>query len=340
MQAEPENAIAGVCRQVTIEGPAKYVVAGRVVDVQSSGTAVPAAAALVASLQATLYSELYCGTPHGVALPASAAVGDLVDTLSRANTTVARLETGWFIQGAADPTSGRAVATNGRQTRPLEPGHFVAQVPGAPAVHGMPILIHVPRESIVLQPGFYFALGQAASEPEAAGCLVRIYFNIEPDGAATLVEKTTLTLNALQIPFQLKVAHTRAYFQRRDPAVLFIEKRFFRFVRAALSQVVPALRPFVRAGVPLFTRRLDEGVALAEDPENGESFGMHRSRLVAEGLGEAFARGAPAVEAVEARFRREGLDPTRPHLARRSRDIYADDSSVWPSGELLTAAAS
>jgi hypothetical protein len=67
---------------------------------------------------------------------------------------------------------------------------------------------------------------------------------------------------------------------------------------------------------PLFALRLAPGVSLAEDPGNGESFGMHRCRLAAQGVWAAWRdgmRGADArLSAVETAFAQAGVDPARP----------------------------
>jgi hypothetical protein len=62
-----------------------------------------------------------------------------------------------------------------------------------------------------------------------------------------------------------------------------------------------------------------EGVGAADDPGNGESFGMHRCRLLAEGLVEAYRSniaGTDArIKAVQARFSQNGLNLDAPYLA-------------------------
>ena len=54
----------------------------------------------------------------------------------------------------------------------------------------------------------------------------------------------------------------------------------------------PAISAELRNHVPMLTRRLAAGSAVAEDPGGGESFGTHRCALLAEGILRAHESGA------------------------------------------------
>ena len=68
-------------------------------------------------------------------------------------------------------------------------------------------------------------------------------------------------------------------------------------------------------------------IGLAEDPGTGESFGMHRSRLLADGLLRAHEHrlrtAAARLPVVVERFAEDGLDLQRPFLCPGSGDDYA-----------------
>jgi hypothetical protein len=85
----------------------------------------------------------------------------------------------------------------------------------------------------------------------------------------------------------------------------------------------------LRRTTPMFTRRLAAGLAVAEDPGDGRSFGQHRCQLVAEGIVRAFAAtkmtSDQLTRAIAARFAEEGLAIERPWLSAGSRTEYA-----WP----------
>jgi len=65
---------------------------------------------------------------------------------------------------------------------------------------------------------------------------------------------------------------------------------------------------------------------LAEDPGNGESFGMHRCRLTAEGIVDAWRQnhmGPEAwLQAVDARFTLNGLKLNYPYLGPGSIECF------------------
>jgi len=89
----------------------------------------------------------------------------------------------------------------------------------------------------------------------------------------------------------------------------------------------------LKSETPLFTKRIAPGFALAEDPGNGESFGMHRCRIVAEAIWQAYSEGSQTEEArleeVTKRFVSYGLTLDRPYLNPRSDDQY--DLPAWKS---------
>jgi hypothetical protein len=70
--------------------------------------------------------------------------------------------------------------------------------------------------------------------------------------------------------------------------------------------------------VPLFTLRLADGFAFADDTGTRESFGMSRCRLLAQGIWHAHSEGAQQSEerlaAVDGQFRAEGISLERPWL--------------------------
>jgi hypothetical protein len=108
--------------------------------------------------------------------------------------------------------------------------------------------------------------------------------------------------------------------------VLYVARRHWPLA----AELALSARERVAGGMgsetPLFAAALAPGLAFAEDPGSGESFGMHRCRLAAEGVWAAWRAGtrAPAARlaAVAEAFRRGGVDPERPWLAAGSTGRY------------------
>ncbi|MBV9788848.1 MAG: hypothetical protein JOZ51_11775, partial [Chloroflexi bacterium] len=87
-------------------------------------------------------------------------------------------------------------------------------------------------------------------------------------------------------------------------------------------QVQPRLQPHT----PLFTRQLAPGLAFAEEPGTGESFGMFCCRLVAEGIWHAYLQGTQSIssrlEEIKRRFASHEISLERPYLRSASVDTY------------------
>ncbi len=164
----------------------------------------------------------------------------------------------------------------------------------------------MPREMVT--GGHYFALGRPTVDA-VTGRQVRFYWNVAPDGAAPLLALLAARLERRRIPFQFKVPVAPAGYDRADGGVLYCAAEDVAALIDIVGEACAALGPSLRDDVPLFARRLAPGLALAESPQGGESFGMHRCRLLAEGLIAGQAAGTDPREAMVARLTAYGLRP-------------------------------
>jgi hypothetical protein len=327
-----------IVRAVTVRSADAFDLLGRTVQV--NGAAPPAwpglpvhAVRLVERLRQELYQHAYC---HTLGAPASTiAPDDAVDggaaveahqrALSAANRGRDRWDQGWVAHAILP--AGQVIAERDGMARTLWPGEYV--LPGGRGMGtgpGAAVTVFVPRESLTMQPGYYFALGAPSDDLDDRN-LARLYWNVSAEGAATLVECLTGALSRYDVPYRLKVQAHPAAFSRVDSAVLFVTRRHFHLVaELAAEAVLPRVRPHLRAATPLCAKPLAPGVAAADDPGGGESFGTHRCAVVAEGIWRAFERGETGEEAglaaVERAFAERRLDFARPHLNARSADIY------------------
>jgi HopA1 effector protein family len=215
----------------------------------------------------------------------------------------------------------------GAMTRMVWAGEFLAHGgPGVPPRPGLDISLFAPKESRTLQPGFYFAFGEALTDQEDEFSVVRLYWNVRTSGAPELTGNLTRTLNRFAVPFRFKCLSMAALYGRSDAAVLYLAKRHYRIAAQLLAPIYPAVRPLLGAATPLFSKRLADGLALAENPKSGESFGMHRCRLVAEAICKAHARGVETahgrLDEIAAHFAAAGLSLDRPFLNAGSVDRY------------------
>ena len=279
--------------------------------------------ALTQTLQHTLYSQAYAhrlGGPPAVAPPPDPA---FLPTLVAANTGREQWNSGWVIQLSAP--NGQVFVKKGERERVAQPGSFILDnaVGGAPQP-GNSVLLRVPAGAIDAQPGWYFAFGETLDEAADQFGLMRLYFNCAATTAPGLLGALTQALNRFQTPFQMKAPSDAALYGRTDALVLYVAPRYLPIV----LRIVDGLRGgfALNLDAPLFAKPIWPGIAGAADPGKGESFGMHRCRLVSEAVVQAWRAGVhdPSewLEAVDGRFVAAGLDPARPWLGRPGGDPF------------------
>lgn len=292
------------------------------------GFAQPQANPLAALLEQTLYQHCYCRTFDG-ALRDEQTLNvqgvDLTPALSEANATHERWDAGWQVYQVLP--SGQVMAHKDGRTRALWPGEFLStDAPGMALRPGMNLSVFFMRETRTMQPGFYFAFGEAQAGELDNFSLARLYWNVRAEGAVPLIRAVTRGLNRFQVPFRLKCLTNTAFYTRDDAAVLYVDKRFYRITARVLAHVYEEVARHLRPAAPLFTKLLAPGLALAEEPYTGESFGMQRCRILAEGLLSAHARGlrdeGSRLEEIERHFAAYGLTLGAPYLNPRSIDQY------------------
>lgn len=244
-------------------------------------------------------------------------------TLSEANQSCERWEDGW--QVASGMTSGQVVAKRGAIVRILSPGEFVNLTgSGMALAPGIELRVYVPRDSITVQPGYYYAYGESLSDSADDLSVVRFYWNVSPEGAVQLLRLLSSKFNRWRTPFRFKTATNPARLARSDSGVLYVPRRYAVFAHELITEIHSGIREFLRPAVPLFTLGLARGLAFAEDPGTQESFGMSRCRLLAHGIWLAHEQGARTSEerllSVQQYFGSQGISFERPWLNAGSAD--------------------
>jgi len=351
------ESLAQILEAIRIESPHELTFAGRKFTVQpgaapgplqmpvgppgangANGTPkVPLVEMLTGALYRYVYSRPFKPplppAPQGEAPEEYVVDPALSGVLSAANASRDRWEHGWTIaqiHSGGQITAQRGVG--GVASRALWPGQFLSKDgPGARPRAGAQISIFYPRESTSLQPGFYYCFGETPEDESFALGLVRLYWNVGLAGAPELVRALSARLNAFQVPFRFKCSVMPTQYDRTDVAVVYLAKRLFPFVADLLQEVHSAVRPHLGPEVPFFTWRLAPGIGVAEDPGNGESFGQHRSRLLAEACWSCYLRGdqetASRLEELRRLAAAQNTDPERFHLNAGSLDCY--EAPAW-----------
>jgi hypothetical protein len=322
-----------IVRSVAILSPTTFSFAGRIVPFSDPAMSLlrsmyPSQHQLVTQLEELLYRHCYCQRFTGQVVeevPTPAQDSSFVQALSEANTSRERWDAGWRIYQTLP--YGQIIAQKYESIRMFWPGEFLTYDGfGMSPRIGASISIHVAKESLTMQPGFYFAFGEAVADQQDDYSIVRFYWNINATATATLIQYITRGLNRYQVPFRFKCLALPTQYKRTDAAVLFVSKRYYRIVAELLVDVYQRVREMLKPDTPLFTKQLAVGLGCAEDPANGESFGMSRCRLVAEGLWSAYLQGLHSeqdrLHQVVELFEKHGIALERPYLNRGSSDIY------------------
>ncbi len=270
----------------------------------------------------TLYNQFYTkGAPLPHADEAEWAREDpgFVAELAAANQGKGSAETGWTARGFR---VGRVVVERQGLTLEVTPEACVPPI-SEPQASAVEISLRVPSARPNLSPGYFLVIGDA---PIIQGDgLVRLYWHLTPGGAARWLQSGTVALNARNLPFHLKVLHSPQLFTRCDAGVLYLPKSAFLAARPALRDIYAHIEAELRSEVPTFTKSLAPGIGLAESP-GGESFGLHRCHLIADGLIRSRTEGradtAGRLDCVLTCWADAGLDIERPYLNPGSQDNY------------------
>ena len=237
---------------------------------------------LVRALQSALYHRVYChhhdekpGPPRAVQ-PSPTTI----EQLSRAHTSVERWDPGWHIHGLG--TDGAVLVSRGDRSRHALAGEYITEaVTFQQPVIGAKVRIRAPRDSETIQLGFYFMFGETLGDLWDEQSTLRYYVNASHEATPLLVRYLSETLNRFQVPYRMKALTDPAAYTRADSTVLYTSRRYHSIVARILRDTPAEPAAALRDRAPLFSRPLRPGVGLAVDPSNGESFGMHRCRLVA-----------------------------------------------------------
>lgn len=344
--------LAKICQSAQIEGLDTFILAGmRFVVPTATQTSLdePATSHAVATrrliekLAAQLYERCYvrqcCANEQTTkvenANDSASALGgrDAVDLSDEnltplfhaANDNKDGWDPGWQIYQAG--SDGRHFVKKGDRSRAVVAGEYSTyKWPGVAPVAGDFVSVRMFAGSTDVQPSFFFAFGRTLSDQFDEYAIVRFYFHVSAEHAPNLMAKITACLNRYQIPFKFKALVQAKMYTRVDAAVLYIARRYFQIVAALIIDLQRDGQITLRDGHPLFSRTLIPGVGLAEDPNTGTSFGMHRCTLFAQGLVDAWQEGQQECDAkltaIEKVFAAHQLSLDKAYLNPRSSDIF------------------
>ena len=314
---------------------------------------------LVSELSSLFYANFYTTgvpTPVDVAstLQSRAAGRAFLYKLEEANASSGYCEGGWQVQAVGEGElllRGFGVTVRSSMRECCSPDTYPRPAPGDT------LSLRSPRGLQHRSPGYYLVLGESPLPRDSHNKIVRLYWNLRPDGAPQLISFITRNLQGTDVPYRLKVLSDPGSYTRCDAGVLYIRHCDYHRIAALVEELHLAIARELKGEIPAFTKRLAWGLGYAEEPTNDESFGRSRARLMAEGVVESYVTGRRAIDdylcAIRTRFQAEGLDLERPFLVptltgmgpsnvgqlRPSNSItWEYDSTKFPSDESLSMA--
>lgn len=268
---------------------------------------------LLATLTAHLYANFYC---PGFARQRSNRVGEqlagssvssFVRALSDANEGTGYWEDGWSVQQVDD-----------REVRLTRDG-LAARVSRD---DGWPVdatRVYLPKELFCWSPGFYLAASNLPFATDPLATTVRLYWNLRPLGAVLLIAGVTRLLNNAEISFRLKILNDPSRFDRCDAGVLYLRREDIATAASLVEQIHRSVCDQMKPLTPAFTLPVVIGLGYADDPGGGQSFGVHRCRLLADAMIQAHETGARTIadrlDSVRQRFYQESVDLDAPFRA-------------------------
>jgi class II lanthipeptide synthase len=323
-----EDSVRRALSAAEVVSPSTYTWCGRLLGGPPTHTAPGEAgevrAQLLTDLTQTLYTSFYC---VGAVAPLSDPRGEpspratpFAEALSDANRGSGSWEDGWRL----DRVDGeRLVVQRGgldvwaRAADVVVPGDTARTV-------GVGVRVRLPKELRLISPGFYTALGDRALKD--AGPILRFYWHLREGAAAAFMHSATSAFNAAELAFRLKVLNAPGRFTRCDAGVLYVAGMDHRKAMPLIADLHSAFRHGLKSRTPVFAKRLAAGLAVAEDPGCGESFGVNRCRHLADGIIRAHERDDRELHArmrvVRQTFGDAGIALETPYLNPGSEDVY------------------
>jgi hypothetical protein len=228
-----------------------------------------------------------------------------------------RFETGWTVVGPLPHSPGAVTAERNGERREVAPPAC------APAGWGR--LRLTAGDSLLVDPltsgvsGGFWHLWSDSWRRGAPERLQRLYLAVAPGFEIEAVRRFARLADPAE-RWSIKFLTGLHRMGRRDPAVLYLERE--RPLDSGwVAAIAGALGGLLDGAPPPLTRALAPGVAWADDPGQGLSFGEHLCRLLAAAALVPGALGDEAgwCAAVAREFESAGLDIARPEICTPER---------------------
>ncbi len=304
----------------------KYSLGGNIRDIESINIIDPskvlqahltgmdaAEQKFISILTTDIYNNFYCLDNTSFNLPDAYKIDDFIMELSKANSGAGTWEDGWVLVGEDDKQDKLIV-----QKRKI---NFWVPKENFIPLQGSSGMVKIEKETRFLNTHFYYAFGNT-NKSEVKNYLnqqLRFYWNLTPQGAIEYLKLITEQLNKNEINFTTKVIADHNNYNRTDAGVLYIDYSQFNEAMPVIRYVHEKIKKLLKQGVPMFVKKIDQGLGFAEDPKNGLSFGISRSKIIAETLYDCFNKENVNESMIELElfksFHKLGISASQPYTS-------------------------
>lgn len=231
----------------------------------------------------------------------------------------------------------RRAATAGRIDRPEPLTRFLHQrwfLGRTPQADDRAARRQVPAQRTAPSPGPWRTWGGGWEQRAAHGDqLVRIYFACAPLTSLHVVGAVATHAQQWQTPWLLSSRAMSQPVPSADATVLYVPSDAIAGLHEPLTRLIADVQPFLGSTLPALTLPVAPGVAVAQNPADGRSYGEHRCAIIARTvLAHGSHNHRETVERTLIALRRAGVDPRRPYRA-------LDADWTWGPGAATTKPA-
>ena len=215
----------------------------------------------------------------------------------------------------------RRAAVNGRLREPEALTRFLYRRwwlgrPPVRSLTGPPPVVPRQRDERAAPPAPWRVWGPRWTENRTCtgSGLVRVYLACAPHTSLHAVAAVAAQAESWEHPWLLSSRALGQAVPSPDATVLYLPADALDDLHDPLERLVHEIRPFLAASLPLLTLRIARGVALAQNPHDGTSFGEHRCGILARSvLDNLHVHHREVVDRTYSAFVDHRVDPRRPY---------------------------
>lgn len=176
----------------------------------------------------------------------------------------------------------------------------------------------IERNDAIGRDGWWRTWGSAWRPTQSRRRSLRMVMSPRPEHLADFVDTITRALLDDAAPWLLACTTDARRLRRIGSAVLHVPSSW-----TPPPRLIADLEPLLHSVTPPLCLALAPGIGLADDPDNGMSFGEHRCHLIALALDSCLRPGGARqpMHAMADVFASNGVDPANPHLSRPSAQL-------------------